>query len=597
MEENHAFVGTDDIIQDGSSNRCKTTTMNDRRLVEEDNLNIATMSDFQFSESLDALIDNSYTENAATQSPTSSDVPTCFDVDETSFAQLAQQEQQQQQPVTVHDNSYSSLPVNNSGNNIIQQQQQQQSTASNPFFPNFSTPQQMMMPLGVDPNSFLTATQNNNFVASSNSSMPPLTLQQSIEAFGQSIASHNLQQQQQQQQQQQVFTVPSFAAVMCAPPPLHTMSTSFSTLPMVGSNMSLGGVSSSTTAAVKKRGHNSTFPISEDESDFRKRKSDRNAREQQRAQQVTDQIAHLRDLIVRSGVALDKVDKFSTLIAVEQYIRSLQTKSLELKTEHDNLLATLQQTSELVNSQYVSSASPVPVSSGGEESFQAQDSSDQDTDDLSEGDTTAPLMKEVNYKWIFNCCPFATGVASIDGRFLDCNKEFEVMTGYTRAELLPLEHQNINDDEEAVGDNTSKPEAPKSTTPDDTAQPSTPKKSRNMSIFNVLHRECIERLFCAMSTVLQKCNNTEVDEDKTESDEEEKGGDSITQEVMLCKRSNQKVGLRTCSYPSSILFPMLTVSFLSFFFLHQATIRITLVRSPKGLPRFFNCVLIPLGAA
>lgn len=563
MEVNHAFVETDDIIQDRSSNSCKTT-LNDRlRVEEEDNLNIATMSDFQFSESLDALIDIPYTENTATQSPTSSDVPTCFDVDETSILKPLASQQDQQQPVTVHDNSYSSFSVNTSGNNLIQQSMQQHQSSA--CFSNI-TAQQLMMPLGFDPNTFLTATQNSNFVAmpsTTTSVMPPLTLQQSIEAFGQSIASQSLQ------HGYPVPTMPSFATVMCAPPQ-HQVSTSFSTIPMVGSNMSLGGaISSSATAATRKRGHTSTFPISEDESDFRKRKSDRNAREQQRAQQVTDQIAHLRDLIVRSGVALDKVDKFSTLIAVEQYIRNLQTKSLELKAEHDNLLATLQQTSELVNSQYVSSTSPMPVSSGGEESFQAQDSSDQDTDDHSEGDTTTPLMKEVNYKWIFDCCPFATGVASIDGRFLDCNKEFEVMTGYTRSELLPLEHRSNCEGEESC--ETSKTQASKSRTPEDTTLPSTPKKSRNMSIFNILHRECIERLFCAMSTVLQKCNNPDSEEEncnKSENEDEEKCGDTITQEVILCKRSNQK-----------------------------ATIRITLVRSPKGLPRFFNCVLIPLGPA
>lgn len=536
MEENHATVGADDIIQDGSSNSCRTT-LNDQLLVESDNFNIATMSDFQFSESLDALIDLPYTENVTTQSPTTTDLPICFDVDETSFTKppvvsQQQEQQQQQQPVTVHDNSYGSFTGIHSENNSLQQQQ---STTSNQFFPNL-TATSLMMPIGFDPNTFLTTTatpnNNNNFVAmpsTASSGMPPLTLQQSIEAFGQSLVSHNMN---------HVYPLPalppSFANVMYAPPP-HQVSTSFSTIPMVGSNMSMGGVSSSsTTATARKRGHNSTFPISEDESDFRKRKSDRNAREQQRAQQVTDQIAHLRELIVRSGVALDKVDKFSTLIAVEQYIRSLQTKSLELKEEHDNLLATLQQTSELVNSQYVSSASPIQVSSGGEESCQAQDSSDQDTDDHSDVDTTAPLMKEINYKWIFDCCPFATGVAAIDGRFLDCNKEFEVMTGYSRAELLPLMQQNDTDDEK-TGD-VSTHEAPPS---------ALPKKTRNMSIFNVLHRECIEKLFCAMSIVLQRCNNTDSEEDngsnKTDEEDIEKCGDTITQEVTLCKRSNQKV--------------------------------------------------------
>ena len=128
-----------------------------------------------------------------------------------------------------------------------------------------------------------------------------------------------------------------------------------------------------------------------------------------------------------------------------------------------------------------------------------------------------------------------------------------------------------------------------------------PKKSRNMSIFNVLHRECIERLFCAMSIVLQKCNiNEEENSDKTENDEEEQCSDTITQEVILCKRSNQKVGLvRSIHFVRSFFggnFNHFDIC-CNVSFLQQATIRITLVRSPKGLPRFFNCVLIPLGPA
>ncbi len=526
MEDNQAFVGKDDIIQDKSSNGNCSDGLNDSLLAESDNLNIATMSDFQFSESLDALVEISFTENLAASSQTSPDIPPCFEVDETSLARASEaSEPLQQQPVTVHDNSYCSFSVNTSGKRLIQQS----APASHSFFSNMTaTP--LMMPF--DPNTFLAtgATQNNNFAPTS--FMPPLSLQKSIEAFGQSISSQNYN---------HVYPVASMQSFMCVPPTTHQVSTSFSTLPMVGSNMTLGGPTpSSTTANGQKRGHNSTFPISEDESDFRKRKSDRNAREQQRAQQVTDQIAHLRDLIVRSGVTLDKADKFSTLIAVEQYIQSLQSKSLELKAEHENLLSTLQQTSAFVNSQYVASASPNPVSSGGEESGnQAQDSSDQDTDDHSseEDTTTMSLVKDINFKWIFDCCPFATGVASIDGRFLDCNKEFEVMTGYTRSELLPL-HNQAKDDEK-IGSTSRSEEAP-----DDVPQhPSTPKKTRNMSIFNVLHRQCIERLFCAMSTVLQKCNNTDGcdEEDKNEPDDEEKCSDTITQEVTLCKQSNQKV--------------------------------------------------------
>ena len=216
MEENQAFAGKDDTIQVKSPNG-NCSELNDPLLAESDNLNIATMSDFQFNESLDALVDISFTENLTTAPQTSPDIPSCFGVDETALTRTnaAPEPPAPQQPVTVHDNSYGSFSVNtSSSNNLVQQQS---APASNSFFPNVTaTP--LMMPF--DPQAFLAtgATQNNNFAPTS--FMPPLSLQNSIEAFGQSISSQNFN---------HVYPVASMPSFMCVPPTNHQLSTSFST--------------------------------------------------------------------------------------------------------------------------------------------------------------------------------------------------------------------------------------------------------------------------------------------------------------------------------------------------------------------------------
>jgi Helix-loop-helix DNA-binding domain len=556
MEESHSMIGSPATHNDDEKSSTSRSELNNESL--RDNLNIATMTDFQFSESLDALVDSPYSEYDTTTAATTTKIPvesqSTFskrDINETTVVL------DQQQPVAVND-CYHSLPMNNTtngtttttttttNNNSQQFQAPPQTATSNIFFQNNSTLNlPFTMPvLGFHPNTFMSSnggdhsssngSSNNGstFLSVPQMTMPTMTLQQSIEAFGQSFAAQNMY-----PVSTTTTSMPSFA--MCVPSNAYVTTTA----PMVASNASI--THCSITAG--KRGqqhvhnHNATFPaISEDESDFRKRKSDRNAREQQRAQQVTDQIAHLRDLILGSGVALDKIDKFSTLIAVEKYIRSLQTKSLELKAEHDSLLLTLQQTTEHVNSRYVSSSSQAvaTVSSGGEESRrgEAHDQTDDDDEDSDGGGIDAPLMKEINYKWIFDFCSFASSVTSIDGRFLDCNKEFEVLSGFTRAELLRLDHISSNNKSDVKTNGT------------DAAEPPTepPKASRNMSIFNILQREHIERLFCAMSKVLQKSSNNDSDDDEEEEDnnnnnDEDACSDTITQEVDLCKQSNQKV--------------------------------------------------------
>jgi PAS domain-containing protein len=286
--------------------------------------------------------------------------------------------------------------------------------------------------------------------------------------------------------------------------------------------------SATTSVATKKRARSrSTAPKEEEpaKNEFRKRRADRNAREQQRAQQVTDQIVLLRKLLEQSGVPLSKTDKFSTLIMVEKYIRSLQLKSAQLAADHQQLLLAMKQTSDHLNTTKASNSKNFVSSSSGSDDA-SNPSSGQESEE--EG---LPAVRGINYKWIFDSCPFPVAIASIDGRFMEINKEFEELTGYSRNELLPLERASMKDSKDSSNEESA----------------TNSEKKCNMSIFNILHRECIERLFCPMSKILQLYSNDDDDDDQgDDSTCEESGGDkdTIVQVVQLCKRSGRKVRCR-----------------------------------------------------
>jgi PAS domain-containing protein len=465
----------------GNNSSMQASVASDQQQVV-DEMNIATMSDSQFSQSLDALFDG---EDGLSPSPPPA-------VAEEVSLSLGGTELFEDNKSNASEGNAAASSVNMSSSSIG-------TPAPTNIYQSAPAPSSFVMPIsqgGVyDQNAFLAAA--GNFVPMTLTQ--PFAMPNSMGMFAQPLMGGNN----------------SFPAAALSYFPYGAVTTQAAPLQVSSSASSLVDSSS------RKRGHtsaSSTFPVSEDESELRKRKADRNAREQQRAQQVTDQIAHLREILERSGVSLGKTDKFSTLLAVEDYITSLQAKALELTGEHEKLLSTIQQTTEYVNSHYTATSTiPPTTSSSGSEESRAQESSDQDE----ESENDFPFHQGINYKWIFDCCPFSVAVASIDGRFIDCNTEFQELTGYSRTELLPLEQEDVG-----------------STLPlTDTLLT---KKKRNMSIFNVLHRECIERLFCAMSKVLQRSMD---DDGNLDDSDESICGDTITQEVSLCKRTNRKVSI------------------------------------------------------
>ena len=217
--------------------------------------------------------------------------------------------------------------------------------------------------------------------------------------------------------------------------------------------------------------------ISEDEVEARKRRSDRNAREQARSQKIADQIADLHELLDEAAIQ-HKPDKYHTLVCTANYIRKLQQQSAELQRKHEEMARTLQQISHQLNQHYTSGsalscAAPTVVSSGSVSCFSGSEcvSPMELTREGGAGSNQTSEFPEgrIDFKWVFDCAPFASSVTSIDGRFLECNAHFELLSGYSRQELLEIPNG----------------------------------KSRNMSLFNILHRQHIERIFAPLSEMLQ----------------------------------------------------------------------------------------------
>lgn len=235
----------------------------------------------------------------------------------------------------------------------------------------------------------------------------------------------------------------------------------------------------------------SSLAVSEDEGDREKRRQDRNLREQQRSRRITEQINLLRDVLVEAGVPC-KPDKNSTLIGVHDYITQLQSRASFLDEEHKKLLDTIARTNEMVNNAYyqatadgssvASGATPAPVSN--------DLLSDANVANCSLEDEDAVFVQGLDYRSVFKRCGIALAVASIDGRFIDCNSEFVTLSGYSRKELLP-------------GEELSKTELRAEDVPSMAGEAADP-PTRNLSLFNLLNREDMETVFTAMSGMLRR---------------------------------------------------------------------------------------------
>lgn len=91
-----------------------------------------------------------------------------------------------------------------------------------------------------------------------------------------------------------------------------------------------------------------------------------------------------------------------------------------LDAEHHKLVNTIRKTSSLVNSGFVHRAD------------------DSGNNSIVGNDAEMLYVQGIDYKAIFQQCPFPMGVAALDGRFLMINTTFQRMTGLDRMQLENL---------------------------------------------------------------------------------------------------------------------------------------------------------------
>lgn len=263
------------------------------------------------------------------------------------------------------------------------------------------------------------------------SSQPPTPFQPNSDVTPQPAASSN-----------------GIASTVASQPPAVSSTTSApiagSVQPTAGSNNlaatnnSKSNVSSKITSTKSTKRKRPSLAVSEAEDEKTKRRAERNLREQERSHRITERIAELRTVLAEAGVHF-KPDRYSTLVSVVEYIKQLQNRSQSLDEEHKKLMATISTTDQIVKSGLQSNTRGRGVGALGSSGVvQTLDVGENLSSTSSENndDEFLVFVQGIDYKFIFASCGVALAIASVDGRFVDCNEEFLRITNYTRKELL-----------------------------------------------------------------------------------------------------------------------------------------------------------------
>jgi Helix-loop-helix DNA-binding domain len=166
-----------------------------------------------------------------------------------------------------------------------------------------------------------------------------------------------------------------------------------------------------------------------------RRRYERNLREQQRSYRISQQIKELRDVLQESNVPF-RPNKYSILVSVAEYIQQLQARAIMLDSEHQRLIDTIRNTTDATSSGR-SSGTLFEVSKGSS----STQSMDGDGPEDEVNSNVVPnsaysdasvypdslLVPGIDYEAVFFNCPYPVGVATLDGRIIAANNEFEML--------------------------------------------------------------------------------------------------------------------------------------------------------------------------
>ena len=174
--------------------------------------------------------------------------------------------------------------------------------------------------------------------------------------------------------------------------------------------------------------------IPESKHETKQRRKDRNLREQIRSQQITHQIAELKDLLMTSSIPC-KPDKFSTLTSVYKYIKDLHERKSQLDEELRYLLETINQTNNLVNVSQGLPNTQVAHQPGKSSEGQPDIISSSSIAPSHKNASTMSAVESLDYQTVFSYASVPLAVIHLDGRLIDCNVAFANLFAITRMDV------------------------------------------------------------------------------------------------------------------------------------------------------------------
>jgi len=288
------------------------------------------------------------------------------------------------------------------------------------------------------------------------------------------------------------------------------------------------------------------YTISEDETDAQKRRRDRNMREQERSQKIANQIGELKQILSQSNIPF-KPDKYSTLVSVYDYIKSLQDRNVLMDTEQDKLLQTIKDTNELVTRAELGpnatnhDSSVVQQSNSGSHVVPGANSTSSDEEEL------LAYVRGIDYKGVFLRTNIPLCVTRIDGRIFDCNDAFVRLCGIMQEDLVKAGLREFS-----PKDNIK-------------VELSEQAGKHPLSLFNLIARDDMQRIFEAMSSMLAVSHVKQED------------GQTV----------------KVSAHSHSIKMDHWAGNILRCHSSESQQLNISLVRQKEGTPRFFNCALLP----
>jgi PAS domain-containing protein len=181
-------------------------------------------------------------------------------------------------------------------------------------------------------------------------------------------------------------------------------------------------------------GFNETPPERKSERELAKmteserRRYERNLREQQRSYKISQQIKQLRDVLAESNIPF-RPNKYSILVSVAEYIKQLQSRAIMLDAEHQRLIDTIRKTNEMVSS-------GTEIGAGDDNDDNNCFSPDFQSSMEVETSNNLLLVPGIDYRNVFDNCPYPMGIATLDGRVLAANEGFEHLLSCAKGQMV-----------------------------------------------------------------------------------------------------------------------------------------------------------------